>query len=211
MFYTKLRNRLNQLNAEGLSLKVEEDLFADRGKPLQIEANMYDHVIVKGLSPVRKENGSEEDYFIYNDIENMGLISYVPKYITDPNNFADPSRNKIIHDEAHKLTYRCYVTFKSGYKLHLKDKYGNDQFRYDDEAYTWQHVGVFESNMEPPNKFTKWSGSENLMEWIAKHKFGTWRMVDLDNWLVGNPLVIPKFDVRKRTASDRTPTDLFSQ
>jgi len=27
-------------------------------------------------------------------------------------------------------------------------------------------------------------------------------MVDLDNWLVGNPLVIPKFDVRKRTAVD---------
>lgn len=87
---------------------------------------MYDHVIVKGLSPVMKENGSEEDYFIYNDIENMGLISYVPKYITDPNNFADPARNKIIHDEAHKLTYRCYVTFKSGYKIHLKDKLGNE-------------------------------------------------------------------------------------
>jgi len=64
--------------------------------------------------------------------------------------------------------------------------------------------------MEPPNKFTKWSGSENLMEWIAKHKFGTWRLVDLDNWLVGNPLVIPKYDVRKRTASDRNPSDLFS-
>ena len=64
--------------------------------------------------------------------------------------------------------------------------------------------------MEAPNKFTKWSGSENLMEWIAKHKFGTWKLVDLDNWLVGNPLVIPRYDVRKRTASDRTPTDLFS-
>lgn len=34
MFYTKLRNRLNQIKAEGLTLTVEEDLFADRGKPL---------------------------------------------------------------------------------------------------------------------------------------------------------------------------------
>ena len=70
------------MKAEGYILKVEEDMFADRGKPLKVEANMYDHVIIKGLSPIRRENGSEDDYFISNDIENMGLISYIPKYIT---------------------------------------------------------------------------------------------------------------------------------
>jgi hypothetical protein len=59
-------------------------MFADRGKPLPIEANMYDHTVIKGLNPVRKENGSESDYTIYNDIENMGFISYVPKYVSDP-------------------------------------------------------------------------------------------------------------------------------
>lgn len=49
----------------------------------------------------------------------MGLISYVPKYIADPANFAEPARNKEIHNDAHKLTYRAYVTFKTGYKMHL--------------------------------------------------------------------------------------------
>jgi len=34
MFYTKLRNRLNQLKSNGIILEVEEDIFADRGKPL---------------------------------------------------------------------------------------------------------------------------------------------------------------------------------
>jgi len=58
-------------------------------------------------------------------------------------------------------------------------------------------VGVFETLMECPPKFNKFSASENLMEWVAKHQFTTWKMVDLDNWLVGNPLVIPKYDVRK--------------
>ena len=67
------------------------------------------------------------------------------------------------------------------------------------DGYTWQHVGVFESLMEPPPKFTKWSGSENYMEWVQKHSFGTWKLVDLDNWLVGNPLVIPKFDPKKQS------------
>jgi hypothetical protein len=85
---------------------------------MKVEANMYDDVMIKGLSPIRRDNGSEDDYFISNDIENMGLISYIPKYITEP------SRNKEIHSEAHKVTYRAYVTIKSGYKIYLKDKYG---------------------------------------------------------------------------------------
>ena len=137
MLYTKLRNRLNQLKANDMSLVVEEDMFANKGKPMQVEANMYDHVVIKGLSPVRRENGSEEDYFIFNDIENMGLISYVPKYVTDPSNFADPARNKEIHSEAHKITYRAYATFKTGYKVYLRDNFGQDQFQYDNDNYTW--------------------------------------------------------------------------
>jgi len=56
--------------------------------------------------------------------------------------------------------------------------------------------------MEPPKHFEKWSGSESLTEWVAKHNFGTWKLVDLDNWLVGNPLVIPSYDIRKKTAVD---------
>ena len=59
VFYTKLRNRLNQLKASNITLSVEEDMFADRGKPMTVEANMYDHTVIKGLSPIRKENGSE--------------------------------------------------------------------------------------------------------------------------------------------------------
>ncbi len=124
MFFTKFRNRLNQLKAEGFTLSVEEDLFADKGKPIRVEAQMYDDVVIKGLSTVRRENGAEDDYFVSNEIEMMGLISYVPKYITESANFSDPSRNKEIHSEAHKLTYRAYCTFKTGYKIYLKDKYG---------------------------------------------------------------------------------------
>lgn len=136
MFFTKLRNRLNQLKTDGLTLSVEEDLFADRGKPLKVEANMYDHVIVKGLSPVRRENGAEDDYFVSNDIKDMGFISYIPKYVTEAQNFSDPTLNKEIHSEAHKITYRAYVTFKTGYKVYLKDKYGAHQFEYPSD-YTW--------------------------------------------------------------------------
>lgn len=129
-------------------MKVEEDIFADKGKPMQVEANMYDHTVIKGLSPIRKENGSEQDYSIFNDIENMGFISYVPKYISDPANFGDSKINKEIHKEAHKIIFRAYVIFKTGYKLNLKDKHGKNMFEYEThkvDGYSWQHVGVFES------------------------------------------------------------------
>lgn len=149
MFFTKLRNRLNQIKAEGFTLVVEEDLFADKGKPIRVEAQMYDDVVIKGLSVVRRENGAEDDYFVSNEIEMMGLISYIPKYVTESQNFSDPARNKEIHSEAHKLTYRAYCTFKTGYKLYLKDKYGVNQFDYPSN-YTWQHVGVFETQLTPP-------------------------------------------------------------
>lgn len=72
-------------------------------------------------------------------------------------------------------------------------------------------MGVFETAMQPPAKFKEWSGAESLLEWLAKHTFTTWKLVDLDNWLVGNPLVIPKYDIRMQTGTDRSATDLFTQ
>lgn len=119
---------------------MEEDMFADKGKPMMVEANMYDHTVIKGLSPIRRENGSEQDYMIFNDIENMGFISYVPKYIADPANFVDTKLNKEIHKEAHKVIFRAYVLFKTGYKIYLKDKYGKNMFDYDThkaDGYSW--------------------------------------------------------------------------
>ena len=45
-----------------------------------------------------------------------------------------------------------------------------------------------------------------MIEAMAKHSFGTWKMVDLDNWLVGNPLVIPKHSVRRESVLDSQGT-----
>jgi hypothetical protein len=28
------------------------------------------------------------------------------------------------------------------------------------------------------------------MEWLVKFKLGKWQMVDLDNWMLGNPLIL---------------------
>jgi hypothetical protein len=80
-FGTKLVKRLKEVDGEGMELWLWEDLYADNGKPMQIEVNMYDHTVIKGLFPNRKSNGSVDDYTINNDIDSMGFISYIPKYI----------------------------------------------------------------------------------------------------------------------------------
>lgn len=28
------------------------------------------------------------------------------------------------------------------------------------------------------------------MEWLGKFEFGVWKMADLDNWMLGNPLFL---------------------
>lgn len=44
--------------------------------------------------------------------------------------------------------------------------------------------------MVAPEKFNSFYKLENYMEWLGKFKFGTWKMVDLDNWMLGNPLFL---------------------
>jgi hypothetical protein len=146
-------------------MNLDEDMYADNGTPMQIEANMYDHTIIKGLQINRKLNGTVDDYTINNDIDQMGFISYIPKYIQNPENFSDPKINKSIHDDAHGIIFRAYCNFKCGYKLTLKDKNGVDMIKYPKD-YTWSHVGVFETEMKRPSKFSKWSLSESFLEWV---------------------------------------------
>jgi len=39
------------------------------------------------------------------------------------------------------------------------------------------------------------------MEWLGKFTFGMWRIVDFDNWMLGNPL-ITKDNVRNLYEDD---------
>ena len=48
--------------------------------------------------------------------------------------------NKEIHKEAHKIIFRAYVNFKTGYKLYLKDSHGKNMFEYEThkvDGYSW--------------------------------------------------------------------------
>ncbi len=44
--------------------------------------------------------------------------------------------------------------------------------------------------MKPPPEFKSSYKLENYMEWISKFKMGVWKLVDVDNYMKGNPLII---------------------
>jgi hypothetical protein len=79
--------------------------------------------------------------------------------------------------------------FKTGLKVFVYDKFGNKIFDYTNE-YNFNHVCVFETLMLPPPVFKSFSHVETYTEWIAKHTFGVWKMIDMDNWMKGNPYFI---------------------
>ena len=74
----------------------------------------------------------------------------------------------------------------------MRDEKNNLVFDYDNEKYTYTHVAVFENVMHPLEKFRSFSKTETYAEWIAKHVFGQWKIIDVDNWMKGNPLFLKK-------------------
>jgi len=74
---------------------------------------------------------------------------------------------------------------KSGLKIFIYDQNGNKMIDYD-KSYTYNHVAVFECEMQEPPKFNSFSKTETYTEWISKHKFGVWKLIDIDHWMKGN-------------------------
>ena len=64
------------------------------------------------------------------------------------------------------------------------------EIKVPDVEYSWTHMAIFETEMKAPPQFKSSYKLENYMEWLARFKFGVWKMVDLDNFMLGNPLII---------------------
>lgn len=187
-FSKKLISSLEDFKTRKYTLELLEDMKANKGYRMFPEMHLYDCVVVKGLYIEREKNGKESDYSVCNDIEDMGFVSYIPNYLSDPNNFKtkEQAEEKMYSGEFRNIIFRAYCMFKSGLKLFAHDRFGNKVFDYPNN-YNFNHVCVFECQMIPPPPFKSFAQVETYTEWVAKHKFGIWRMIDMDNWMKGNP------------------------
>jgi hypothetical protein len=55
-----------------------------------------------------------------------------------------------------------------------------------EELNTYEHLVVFENEMEAPPHLESRYKLETLVEWLGKYRFGQWRVVDIDNFMRGN-------------------------
>jgi len=101
-FYNVLKEKLKFFEKLGYQLELVEDMKGENNERINPEMHLYDCIIIKGLSIDRKKNMPETNYSVCNDIEDMGFISYIPNYLSDPMNF----KNKEQAEEKLKLEFK---------------------------------------------------------------------------------------------------------
>ena len=188
-FLKKLNQNLNYLKTKGYQLKVVEDVVGNFGEPVKSDHKILDGVFIQGLSTDRSLNDSEGEYHIFKDIQEMGIVTYTSKKLSDPQNFIDPEQNKTMYDDSRIAVTRVLMIFKNPIVLKAFTESGRE-VKIEEKLNTWQHIGIFECEMIAPPKFKSKFKNEGYMEWMGKWKHSKWRLVDMDNYMMGNPLVV---------------------
>ena len=97
-----MKDKLEFFKKMGYQIELVEDMKGENNSRINPEMHLYDCIVIKGLSIDRKKNMEEANYSVCNDIEDMGFISYIPNYLSDPMNF----RNKELAEEKLKLEFK---------------------------------------------------------------------------------------------------------
>lgn len=56
-------------------------MTGEKGVPITPEVDFKSMLLVKGLDMDRSKNLKEEEYHVWKDIDDMGLVIYTPKYL----------------------------------------------------------------------------------------------------------------------------------
>lgn len=186
-FSSKLINKLKKIKTLEYEIEILEDLKADKNNRIIPEFHLYDSIVIKGLSSKRSSNGSIKDYSVCDDIDDMGFISYINKSVSDPGNYLTKDIGKLTLESGNfqSVIFRAYCIFKCGLKLFVKNSNGEDLIKYSNN-YNFNHACIFECEMTRIDPLKSYSKVETYSEWISKHGFGVWKLVDLDNWMNGN-------------------------
>ena len=115
-FCKKLKEWLEEIKLKNYSLELVEDMEANKGIRMLPEMNLYDSIIIKGIKAERELNMPESSYSVYNDIDHMGFISYIPNYLSDPKNFINKEETEKLLDEEFKTVKTLFI-FRSSIEL----------------------------------------------------------------------------------------------
>lgn len=56
---------------------------------------------------------------MWKDIDDMGLVVYTPRYLSDPLEFINPEKNKTIYDSYRKVVMRVMLYVKNPLRIRI--------------------------------------------------------------------------------------------
>ena len=192
--YLKLNNLKFEVNKGDLPLDQEKYFI-------------FEKLFFKGVTCNRYQNDEPNDYILVDSHEDMGIRYYLHKYLTGESSKYHSHKNPItplyefntddyhnslefyVKERNRKIVMRVYMFLKHPFKVSVKNNSNTDLIEYK-EDYTYNHLAVFENELESPNH--TFLINNNFESWMNKHKFGEWKLVDVDNFMKGNPFFLRK-------------------
>ena len=100
---------LEEIKTQKYTLELLEDMEANKGGRILPELFLYDSIVIKGIKAEREKNMPENNYSVYNDIDTMGFISYIPLYLSDSKNFINKEETEKLLDEEFKTVFKFFI------------------------------------------------------------------------------------------------------
>lgn len=174
---------------------------------------LHDKIFIKGISSVRSQNDTNADYIADKHLESIGIRSYIHKFHLglQPYYFKlafEKDFEKMTEEEVKKDPQAYYTRMMT-----LKQEIHNQRKRMTDNSfrmvlrctmmltdrsigqlncelepeYTGNHIAVFECALKTPPSLQMIDHTHR--DYVVGHRmnFKNWKLVDIDNWMKGNP------------------------
>lgn len=130
--------------AKSKNLKIEVEKDSNYLDEIPESCEIIDSIMFRGLSLNRAENKAPGEYIKFSEADELGLITYTLKHLTENNeNFIDPKVNKNVYQGYDKMLLRVLVRIKSPLRLNIPE------FGVPKDVYTWEHLCIMENQMAP--------------------------------------------------------------
>jgi len=183
---------------------MKVDFIKDTSKTdLVEESYIFEKIFIKGVSVDRSENYEPDEYVLIDSHENLGIRYFLHKGLIGERVKMDQDYNPILNgsktsdpeylnslnyklvQKNRKIVLRAYLFIKHPFKL------VTEKLEYPAD-YSFNHLAVFENEIVPPHHLTLIDS--DFVKYLKKHKINLsdWKLVDVDNFMKGNPFFIPK-------------------
>ena len=118
-FVDKVLKTNFELAKNNLFLDVHRDIEGDDNLFVTNFCEVIDGIVIKGLSTDRQQNGNEEDFHFWTDLDDMGIAIYTDKKYSNPENFVNPKENKQMFENFENIIIRVLVKIKTPLVLNI--------------------------------------------------------------------------------------------